>query len=189
MILQPYNLIDPIITSSKDLMKQLEFVKESVDFQGEANNNLIRSKWWLIGLAFLIVTFISLIVRFIYFDSHSVEIIKDASVDTSVKQYIPFLLGSHYVTKALLMSVLIYIMGWFLKNYKSERHNYVINKHKAMSLTVAISILKGDDYDNTSRGHVFIDAMRIVFAHQSSGFSTEDVTSPNIVNTLLSKDV
>ena len=74
-----------------------------------------------------------------------------------------------------------------LKNYRSERHNYVINRHKAISLTVATGVLMGDDYKNTDRSKIFTQAMDIIFSHQNSGFSKEDSSAPNLISTVLNK--
>jgi len=59
----------------------------------------------------------------------------------------------------------------------------------SISLLVATGIIVKDDYKNTSRGHVFIDAMKLVFAHQPSGFSNDENDSPSVVNTLLQKGI
>src|SRR5690606_10932852 len=97
------------------------------------------------------------------------------------------LLSTYYVAKAVLLSTLLFLLGWFLKNYRSEKHNYVINQHKAMTLTVATAILTKEEYKNTDRGNIFIQAMDIIFTHQTSGFSKDDGASPSVINTLLQK--
>jgi len=180
--------IDNTLNQSTTLIEQIELIKQSIDFQRESVNNIRRSNWWLGASIIAATVFITILLWFIFCDTHATGIIKEASKDLAIAEYTTFLLASYYVSKALLLSVLVFVITWCLKNYRSERHNYVINKHKAMSLTVAISILTGEQYGNTSRGHVFIDAMKIVFAHQSSGFSTDDTATPSIVNTLLAKE-
>ena len=90
---------------------------------------------------------------------------------------------------AILISTILFVLTWLLKNYRSEKHNYVVNKHKAMSLAVATTILTKEDYKDVERGSVFIQAMNIVFQHQVSGYSKEDNESPNVVNQILGKAI
>jgi hypothetical protein len=170
-------------------LQQNELIKQSVDFQQESQNNGKRAGNWLIFSIGVLMLFIGLLIWFVFCDSHPTKIITDSSNDDAIKPYTTILLSAFYVTKALLLSTILYILGWGLKNYRSEKHNYVINKHKAMSLTVATGILVKDDYKNTSRGHVFIDAMRLVFTHQPTGFSKDENDSPSVVNNLLQKGI
>ena len=53
-----------------------------------------------------------------------------------------------------------------------------------MTLTVATGIFTKEEYKNTDRGSIFIQAMEIIFSHQTSGFSKVDSTSPSVVNML-----
>jgi len=50
-----------------------------------------------------------------------------------------------------------------------------------MTLTVATGILTKEEYKNTNRGSIFIQAMEIIFSHQTSGFSKDDSTLPSVV--------
>ena len=133
--------------------------------------------------------FILVLFWMIYCDSKSVNIISEAAENPSTKSYTIYLLSAFYVAKALLLSTILYILGWSLKNYRSEMHNYVINKHKAMSLTVATGILSKDEFKDVERAIVFKEGMNIVFSHQSSGYSKDDQQSPSVVNTLLNKSI
>jgi magnesium-transporting ATPase (P-type) len=174
---------------SGQALEQIELIKKSNDFTTEAIHNDNRAIVWLVASGITLLIFASFLLYFVFCDNHSTEIIVNASKDKVVYPYATFLLTAFYVTKALLLSTLLYILGWFLKNYRSEKHNYIINKHKAMTLTVATAILTKEDYKSTDRGSIFIQAMEIIFTHQVSGFSTDDKTSPSVVNTLLQKGI
>ncbi|MEI9946433.1 MAG: discoidin domain-containing protein [Chitinophagaceae bacterium] len=181
--------LDRSLKQSSQALEQIELIKKSNDFTTEAIKNNNRANRWLIASCTVILIFFAILLLFVFCDKHSTTIITDASTNKSVQPYTTLLLSAFYVTKALLLSTLLFILGWFLKNYRSEKHNYVINKHKAMTLTVATGILTKEDYKLTDKGNIFIQAMEIIFTHQTSGFSKEDNSSPSVVNTLLQKRI
>lgn len=181
--------LETSLKQSAQALEQIELIKKSNDFTTEAINNNRRANRWLFAAGATLIIFVALLLWFVFCDKHSIRIIMDASTNIAVQPYTAILLSAFYVTKALLLSTLLFILGWFLKNYRSEKHNYVINKHKAMTLTVATGILTKEDYKNTDRGNIFNQAMEIIFTHQTSGFSNDDNTSPSVVNTLLQKAI
>lgn len=181
--------LNTTLKQSSEALEQIEFIKHSHDFQKESLKNNTRSNYWLFASSLTLTIFIVILLWFVFCDKHSISIITDASKDNNIKPFTSILLGAYYVSKALLLSTLLFMLGWFLKNYRSERHNYVINKHKAMTLTVATGILTKDEYKSTNRASIFDRGMDIIFTHQVSGFSIEENSSPSIVNTLLQKDI
>jgi hypothetical protein len=182
-------ILEESILKSSQALNQIELIKKSLDYTQESKNNNHRSIKWLISSLITLITFICVLVWFVYCDDHALKIIRIASLEIAIQPYTAILLGAFYVTKALLLSTLLFIFTWMLKNYRSERHNYVINNHKAMTLTVATSILTKDEFQNTDRGNIFIQAMEIIFSHQSSGFTKDETSAPSILNTLLQKGI
>jgi hypothetical protein len=180
-------LLENSLKQSGQALEQIELIKKSNDFTTEAIKNNNRATGWLWASGITLILFLILLFWFVFCDSHSTKIITDAAADKNVQPFTTLLLSAFYAAKAVLLSTILFILTWFLKNYRSEKHNYVINKHKAMTLTVATGILTKDDYKNTDRGNIFIQAMEIIFTHQVSGFSKEDNSSPNIINSLFPK--
>jgi hypothetical protein len=180
-------LLENSLKQSGQALEQIELIKKSNDFTTEAVKNNTRAIGWLWASGTTLFLFLVLLFWFVFCDSHSTKIITDAATDKNVQPYTTILLSAFYAAKAVLLSTMLFILTWFLKNYRSEKHNYVINKHKAMTLTVATGILTKDDYKNTDRGNIFIQAMEIIFTHQVSGFSKEDNSSPNVINSLFPK--
>jgi hypothetical protein len=180
-------ILDASLKQSGQALEQIELIKKSNDFTTEASNNNKSATGWLVAAGITFLCFIFLLFWFVFCDSHATTIITDASKEREIEPYTTLLISAFYVTKAILLSTLLFILGWFLKNYRFEKHNYVINKHKAMTLTVATAILTKEEYKNTDRGNIFIQAMEIIFTHQASGFSEDDTTSPNAVTSFLPK--
>lgn len=183
------NTLNNSIKISNEALQQIELIKHTHDFLKESVKNSNRATKWLISSILGLIAFIFLIFWSIYCDNNSTEIIKEAAKNKDVFLFTKYLLVSYYISKTLLFSMLLFILGWFLKNYRSEKHNYTINKHKAMSLTVATGILTKEEYQNSDGVNIFKQGMEIVFSHQVSGFSKDDSSSPNVVNTLLQKGI
>jgi hypothetical protein len=180
-------MLDDSLKQSTQALEQIELIKKSIDFTIEAANNNKRATGWLIASGTTFLIFLFLLFWFVFRDNHASTIITDASKDAAIEPYTNLLVGAFYVTKAVLLSTLLFILGWFLKNYRFEKHNYVVNKHKAMTLTVATGILTKEEYKDTDRGNIFIQAMEIIFTHQASGFSEDDNASPGAINTIWPK--
>lgn len=179
--------LDRTLERSGGALKQIELIKKSIDFQQESIDNNTRANNWLRAAVLSVIIFLTLLYWFFFCDNYPKKIILNAAANEATKTYTTLFLAAYYTTKAILLSTLLFIFGWFLKNYRSEKHNYIINKHKAMSLTVATGILTNDEYKNADRESIFNQAMEIIFSHQSSGFSKEESNSPSIVNTLHQK--
>jgi len=168
---------------------QLELLKKSTDYLKETEKNIKTSRAWLGASIIMTTIFFALLACFIYLDDHSENILLDAASNSFLKNFAQYFLFAFYISKALLLSTLLFVLGWFLKNYRSEKHNYIVNKHKAMSLTVAISLVTNEDLPLQARMSIFNEAMNIIFSHQPSGYSSDDTGPPNIINTLMQKDL
>ncbi len=179
--------IDKSLLKSNEAYEKIELIKKTHDYLREAETNNTHSKYWLIAASVTFIAFIGSLYYFIYCDQHAKSIIEEYSKTNDLKSFISVILAAYYFSKAVFLSVFLYVFSWLLKNYRSVRHNYVINKHKAMSLTVASGVLVGDDYKNTDRSKIFTQAMDIIFSHQNSGFSKEESSAPNLISTVLNK--
>jgi len=182
-------LLDDALKQSTQAFLQIELIKKTNDYTTEAVRNNERAERWLIASAVTLIIFLILLIYFVWGDNHAKSIILDSFYCKALNSYTTILLSAFYVSKAVLLSTILFILGWFLRNYRSEKHNYVINKHKAMTLTVATSILTKEEYISTDKGNIFNQAMEIIFTHQSSGFANEETSSPSIINTLLQKGI
>ncbi|HBS88053.1 MAG: hypothetical protein A2W91_09935 [Bacteroidetes bacterium GWF2_38_335] len=176
------------ISRSDEAFDQIELIKQSTGFMEESESNKKRAQNWIYASIGCFSIFICLLGYFIFCDDHSKSIITESEKDESLKQFTIYLLSAYYATKAVIISTFIFILSWFLKNYRSERHNYIVNKHKAMSITMAIAVLTKSEYKNVNKSVVFEEAMNIILSHQTSGFSKEENSSSNIINSVLPKE-
>ncbi len=197
-IAQKSGVLDDLGKLAKDLeranadfeasLSKIDFFKETKDFTDEASSNRERAKGWLLasGLAFSV--FLFLLLYFLLSDGMTYVILERVHKNQYAGPYVGFILGSYYVTKIALLSVLLFLFTWFLKNYRAEKHNYVINKHKAMSLLSVTGVLTMDRLKELDKTGVLVKALEIVYMHQGSGFSSDQGgESPNVVTTLLNQ--
>lgn len=167
-------------------LSKIDFFKETKDFTDEASRNRARARNWLWASGVAFVIFLILLLYFLFSDGLTYRVLERVHSHQYVEPYGGFVLGSYYVTKAILLSVLLFVFTWFLKNYRAEKHNYVINKHKAMSLLSVTGVLTMDQLKEIDKTGVLLKALEIVYMHQGSGFSGEQSSDPpNVVTTLL----
>lgn len=172
-------------TKFDESLNKIEFISKTHDYLKESQLNVERASRWLLGSIVTFGLFLGLLIYFLVYDNSPYNIIENASKSIATEPYTVFLLSSYYVTKAIFLSVILFAFSWLLKNYRAERHNYVVNKHKAMSLLSIIGIATREDLKEFDKSGVFLQALEVVFSHQNSGFSKDDVMAPNVINTLL----
>ena len=182
------NTLNKYLQTSREAIDNVELIKQTHGFLEESIKNKNKLKWWLAAAVATLISFISLLYYFVFCDNHSIKIIEDSVNNENTKPFTHILLFAFYITKAIFISTLIFILNWILKNYRSEKHNYVINKHKAMTLTVAIGVLTKEDFSGSDRQNIFNKGMEITFTHQPTGFTKEEAIQPNIINTLMQKE-
>jgi len=172
----------------KTALKEVGLLSESKSFLEEAEKNNKNAKKWLISASVVLFFFCIIICFFLWWDETSFKIIEKAKTKEISESLATILLSFYYFGKAVVISVLLFILGWFLKNYRSEKHNYTLNKHKFVSLSTANNIMINVEYKDIDKKTVFQEVLKNIFSHQSTGFSKDDQSaSPNIINNLLSR--
>jgi len=71
--------------------------------------------------------------------------------------------------KLIFISVLTFLLVFTVRNYSTCRHNVVINRHRAVSLTTYDKFMAGAASDKT-KDMILRVAVRSVYAQQSSGY-------------------
>lgn len=79
---------------------------------------------------------------------------------------------SHYLARALVVSLVSFLMVFFTRNFRSAKHNEVVNRHRAGALATRDTLLtaqgnRGDDVVN-------LHVAEAVFAAQPSGYVESD---------------
>lgn len=186
--------IEKLINVFKDQERRLEtslkhvgLFNEALTFINESKDNLKRGNFWVYVSLGIFVLFIITITIFIWGTGTAHDILCHDNVCDYSETHTTMLLTFFYIGKATIISVILFALSWTLKNYRSERHNYVINKHKALSLSTAIGILVNPEYKDIEKEELFKEVLKNVFSHQNTGYSKEDNSSPSILNNVTNK--
>ena len=81
--------------------------------------------------------------------------------------------------RLVIVSLLFSAMIFSLKNYSSARHNYVVNTHRAVSLTTFQSFRSGTA-DPKVKDAILLQAAQCVFSAQRSGYLKDEAEPPQI---------
>lgn len=169
-----------------EVLNTLENVK---GFHEQAEKNKCNSIYWLVASVVILIFLFGLLYSFATNLDWLTKPLKLVEENEFYKPYAFYFLVVYNATKDLIISMLIYVLSWSIKNYRAERHNYIINTHKGMNIKTATDILRMEDYTDTNKREIFDKATSYAFEHQSTGYSKDDQGTPSIVNTLLNKDI
>ena len=86
------------------------------------------------------------------------------------------------IAKITVLAVIYSCMIWSAKIYRSERHNWIVNRHRCNALLTFDTFVSATSDDHT-RNAVLLQATESIFGHQPSGFSdkSHDSGSPKIL--------
>jgi uncharacterized membrane protein YgcG len=176
--------LDQVIEDTSGIIDTISLIKTTHDYETEANRNKRNEVWWIIVSITIIVVFF-LVLKWFWIVGSEISIIEKASQNPKIEQFTSILLGAFFVNKAVIISTILFIFSWALKNYRATKHNYVINKHKAMTLAIATSILNQKKYENAKREEVFNKAMAVIFSHQPTGFTKGDDKDSSVTDSVV----
>lgn len=134
-------------------------------FADEAAKQDASSQWWLkatvvLAIATLIYTFIAAGTPFGW-----LALPDKADTAQSIQ------LG---LAKALIFTVLISAVIWAGRNYRSHRHNHVVNQHRANALGTFQVFAKAAGDDAATKNAVLLQATLAIFSPQPSGYVSHD---------------
>jgi hypothetical protein len=132
-------------------------------------HNRASVKWFWATIITTAITFvvaiIGVVVAFVYTPSGVPEAIQ------------------YTVAKVIVLSVLSFAILWCARNYRSEKHNETLNRHRANSLGTFRTFVAGTQ-DSATKNAILLFCAQAAFAHQPSGYDTHEgrENPPQIVN-------
>jgi len=165
-----------IVTARTEAAQALAAVKEQAAeagvstnaqiFAGDAEKHREAAKGWLKATIWLAVaTFgaavAALVTAFLY---HPEDL-------APTVQYV--------VAKVLVLSVLSFGVLWCARNYKSQKHNETLNKHRANALMTFRAFVEGTA-DVRVRDAILLQAAQAAFSARPTGFDAPEKDSPTI---------
>jgi len=179
----------------KEPLAKAEIDRQEGVFREEATSNKHMSWLWLTILIIygFIMTgiFILLIQNFCFelkcFDK--VECLKYNTVCKDCGQYVLFFeIFKSAMYRLLLISVMLYIFAFLLKNYNAQMHNRTINLQRANSLDAALILLESAKTEE-GKDQIIMQAANSIFSHQKTGFLRKEgePQNPNLISKLIEK--
>jgi hypothetical protein len=172
-----------------DLLKEREKVNNSInqlnilgslkEFKDEAGKNSLKSLVWFVVFLLLSIGFFCLILYFLYHDDFLDSVFEIKNLQ---KRNLKIL--THYVSRGLIFSFYIYLISKIYSIYKSEKHNYIINTHKAMSLRVLLD-LRAKDVESNIKDQLLLKSMELILSHQDSGYSKGGESQSPVISSII----
>jgi len=94
--------------------------------------------------------------------------------------------AAYLASRLLVLSAIFFGVGWSAKNYRSHKHNEVINRHRENALAAFETFAKAAS-DRETKDMVLMQATKAIFEGQSSGYLSaegDQVPSNTIIEVL-----
>lgn len=77
-----------------------------------------------------------------------------------------------YVPRFLVLSVAFYALSLCARNYRTSRHNYIVNRHRSVALNT-FSVFAGSAENERVKDAILAQAASTIFSPQPSGYSVD----------------
>lgn len=173
-----------------DGITKVSMLDKLSSFESAAQKSHDIGLTWIMGTTCLSIVLISFVVMFLYSSETTLELVREWNQDEKTASHTTYMLFSFYVGKAVLVSIISFLIGWTIKNYKAEKHNEKVNLHKAMALATILKILSTEEFNIKNRDKILEDALKEIFSHQASGYNTKTNENPSsLIQLVVSKAV
>ena len=173
----------------KEIYSKAELGKQERRFMRTADYSNNQAKFWMWVIAGLAITLIILCIIFI--SACWIElscVFKNTVVE---KEQQKWLLVYEIIRKSflrlLILSLIIYLIKFSVKNYNALKHNFVINRHKEDSLDAVLNLMYNLP-EGVGRDEVINTASREIFTQHKTGFlqKEDDLISISLLDKILS---
>ena len=171
---------DELAQFMKDVRNEAEqalaAVKEQAAEAGVATNaqiftrdsdqhKALADKWWLativLGTATVLAAIAALVVAFQY---------RPPDLSATI-QYV--------VAKVLVLSTLTFSVAWCARNYRAQKHNETLNKHRANALMTFKAFVEGTS-DERVKDALLLQAAQAAFSGRQTAFDSTEKDPQNI---------
>jgi hypothetical protein len=142
-------------------------------YSEQADRHAATAKWWFAAtIVATVATFVAAVLGLV------LAVVYTPPDVPSALQYI--------VAKLIVISVLSFSVIWCSRNYRAEKHNETLNRHRANSLGTFRTFMEGAQ-DKATKEAILLFCANSAFGHRPSGYDKEDggEVPPQIVNPLV----
>lgn len=159
--------LDETLKSAEEAAAKVGVSRHSQVFNKESSEHQEQSKTWLKWTVGVLIAIVIAAVIFIFVfpdtTSSSAEIIQFS------------------ITKVIVLSAMFYGLSICNRNYKANKHNATLNKHRQNALSTFETFAKAAGTDTQTKNAVLIEATHTIFSNQQTGYlnSEKDSESSN----------
>ena len=165
-----------LVQYKEDAEKALKAVKEQAAEAGVSSNAHIflensktysetANKWLISTIVLVTLTFLTaigfLILSFYYTPKSTASAIQYAA------------------SKIIVLSTMFFGVYWAARNYKSNKHNETLNKHRANALMTFKAFVEGSN-DDKVREAILLQAAQAAFVNRSTGYENQEKEIPTV---------
>lgn len=134
--------------------------KQSEHFAREATEHQKYAQLWLYGVvaSALLVTAIA-----IYASINPPSALIHNSLPLTIFAYVP---------RFLTLSISFYALSLCARNYRTSRHNYIVNKHRSIALST-FDVFASSATESKVKDAILAQAASTIFSPQPSGYSVD----------------
>jgi hypothetical protein len=178
----------------RELTPKSEFYSKGTFFEIEADKNKRNSYLWAAIILIVTVVFVvvlrEIVLNFCFemkcLDPCKLNIYNESCADCG-KILFYFEILKAVLFRILIISLLIFMLSFSIKNYNANRHNYTINKHKSNSFFAVLALL--ETVSGEGRDKLVLNAANSIFTHQNTGYLNKesDLINSNVIEKLIDK--
>ena len=164
----------------KDQYKRAELVNQREIFSFQASDYNRLAFRWLIGV--IAASVFLLIILWLVFKNFCFDLtcytniseINYNQIDSSGNRTILYLeIFKAIAYRLFLISFVVYLVNFCVRNYNASKHNQTVNSQKANSLNAALVLLERAKTDE-GNDNIMSQAASAIFSHQPTGYNKKD---------------
>jgi|DewCreStandDraft_4_1066084.scaffolds.fasta_scaffold03940_4 hypothetical protein len=170
------NIKKEMISKSKELNKILEDSKiaagklgvseHSKVFAEQAKEHLIASRIWMVAT---ILTGLATLGMAVWSISWFMKDFEQLKVTGYAIQFA--------ITKLVIFSIMYFTLVWVARNYRSNRHNYIVNKHRQNALSTFKTFVDAVKDDPAIQNTILNKTTDCIFSHEITGYLPKEPES------------
>ena len=151
------------------MIKPAALAAQATHFEDEALKNRTNAVGWLILIGFIFFFGIIFAVEYLNPLTWSDEI-KDMALklDLDLKNNFQSFVISLGIVRVVIFSIIFFIVAWAARNFRAERHNAVVNRHRALAIRTYEAFVN-EDVSDTVRAAILDRVTQTIFSPMPSG--------------------
>jgi ABC-type multidrug transport system fused ATPase/permease subunit len=129
-------------------------------FAKEADTHEKYAKLWLLGVG---LSALFILVAAFYVSAHAPTALVHDSVPLTLFAYVP---------RLLVLSIAFYALALCARNYRTSRHNFIVNRHRSVALKT-FNVFATSAADQKVKDAILAQAASTIFSAQPSGYSVD----------------